>query len=118
MTPEQLAEIDARAKTLRNGGMGWLQVAANLAPDDFDALIAEVRRLRAAVDAALALHQSIEVAAGGPYLAPDGQVLVEAWPARMQCSCNGPWPCATVRALAPVADPTPHTTSDEETSNG
>jgi hypothetical protein len=26
------------------------------------------------------------------------------------------WPCATVRALAPMADPDPHPTSDEETT--
>jgi hypothetical protein len=30
--------------------------------------------------------------------------------------CAASYPCATVRALALVADPDPHTTSDEETS--
>jgi hypothetical protein len=97
MTPERLAEIEARAKTLRNGGMGWLQVAANLAPDDFDALIAEVRHLRderdtfrdgavrlaEAMEAALALHRRV------------GNDLQNGF-----CNhCADSWPCRTARAL-------------------
>jgi hypothetical protein len=73
-------------------------------------LLAEVRRLRAAVDAALALHQETTVL--------DEQVcghctFVTAAHKTVHLTA---WPCATVRALAPVADPDPHTTSDEEST--
>jgi hypothetical protein len=75
-----------------------------------DAAAAEVRRLRAAVDAALALHQETTVL--------DEQVcghctFVTAAHKTVHLTS---WPCATVRALAPVADPDPHTTSDKETT--
>jgi hypothetical protein len=62
-------------------------------------VVAERDRLRAAVDAALGLHPSI----------PTGY--------RPNCGrCGVTYPCATVRALAPAADPDPHITSDEETT--
>jgi hypothetical protein len=62
---------------------------------EVQAVYAERDRLRAAVDAALALH---------------GRSKIQGW-----CNgCTDRYPCATVRALAPVADPDPHTTSDEE----
>jgi hypothetical protein len=75
--------------------------------------------LRAAVDAALALHTPLR---DGPLSLIDYEY----------CSCRadevhvdddgkrsiGPakYPCATTRALTPVADPDPHTTSDKETT--
>jgi hypothetical protein len=61
-----------------------------------DAAAAEVDRLRAAVDAALALHRPLPL---------DGR-----------CRICIEEPCETVRALAPVADPDPHTTSEKETT--
>jgi hypothetical protein len=80
-------------------------------------LIAERDRLRAAVDAALALHASLR---DGPFSLIDYEY----------CSCRadevhvdgdgsrsiGPakYPCPTRRTLAPVADPDPHTTSEKE----
>jgi hypothetical protein len=69
-----------------------------------EALVGEVRRLRATVDAALALHQ---------------RAVQGHWIYCERCDSEDyaePWPCATVRALAPVADPDLHTTSDEETT--
>jgi hypothetical protein len=60
-----------------------------------DAAAAEVRRLCAAVDDVLALHR---VNTG------------------MCLHCAASYPCATAGALAPVADPDPHTTSEKETS--
>jgi hypothetical protein len=87
-------------------------------PPLMDAVMSVVRPLRAAVDAALALHQ--------PRAHPSSLIDYE------YCSCRAheirtdaagkrsirptAYPCATVRALAPVADPDPHTTSDEETT--
>jgi len=68
-------------------------------------LITERDRLRAAVDAALALHRSCADH-------PDCSYTDPKW-----ChGCGGRRlvPCPTRRALAPVADPDPHTTSDEE----
>ena len=64
---------------------------------------AEIRRVRAAVDAALALHQ---------------RAVRGHWIYCERCDSEDyaePWPCDMARALAPVADPDPHTTSDEET---
>jgi hypothetical protein len=82
-----------------------------------DRLRFQIEDFRAAVAAALALHQPLN---DGPFSLIDYEY----------CSCRanevhtdddgsrsiGPakYPCATVRALAPVADPDPHTTSDEE----
>jgi hypothetical protein len=63
-------------------------------------------RLRAAVDAALALHTQTYCDHNGRCTNND--------PHRVCDCCHDLWPCATVRALAPVADPDPHTTSDEE----
>jgi hypothetical protein len=73
-----------------------------------DAAAAEVRRLRAAVDAALALHTQTYCDHSGRCTNND--------PHRVCDCCHDLWPCATVRALAPVADPDPHTTSDKETT--
>jgi hypothetical protein len=70
-------------------------------------LVDEVKRLRAAVDVALALHQPVGLA---PHMFCDYCIdLVGAHDTRPV-----PYPCATVRALAPVADPDPHTTSEKE----
>jgi hypothetical protein len=83
-------QIDAMIRDIKSG----LAHGPRL-PDAIRALVAERNRLRAAVDAALALH---------------GRSRIEGW-----CNgCTDRYPCATVRALAPVADPDPHTTSDEE----
>jgi hypothetical protein len=57
-------------------------------------------RLRAAVDATLALHHD------NPRLGNADR--------RVCAICKADQPCPTRRALAPVADPDPHTTSDEE----
>jgi hypothetical protein len=65
-------------------------------------VVAERGRLRAAVDAALALHATH---ACGKGCANDGKRCQACWEEA---------PCATVRALAPVADPDPHTTSEKE----
>jgi hypothetical protein len=75
----------------------WRELqAAGVAPIDWAELYAERDRLRVAVDAALALHRPLPL---------DGL-----------CRICAEEPCTTVRALAPVADPDPHTTSDEETT--
>jgi hypothetical protein len=69
---------------------------------DHDRVLAQVvadrDRLRAAVDAALALHQ--------PCFKHSYSAICH--------SCRGPAPCETHAALAPVADPDPHTTSEKE----
>lgn len=86
---------------------------------EMQAALAELDRLRAAVDAALALHTPLR---DHPFSLIDYEY----------CSCRanevhtdddgsrsiGPakYPCPTRRALAPVADPAPHTTNDEETT--
>jgi hypothetical protein len=68
-------------------------------------LVDEVKRLRATVDAALALHRSCA----------DHPDCFDADP-KWCHECGANHPCATVRALAPVADPDPHTISDKETT--
>jgi hypothetical protein len=77
---------------------------------DHDRVLAERDRLRAAMDEVLALHQETTVL--------DEQVcghctFVTAAHKTVHLTA---WPCATVRALAPVADPDPHTTSEKETT--
>jgi hypothetical protein len=61
-------------------------------------VVAERDRLRAAVDAALALH------------------VRDKFGFCNECGDEYFHPCATARALAPVADPDPHTTSEKETT--
>lgn len=65
------------------------------------------RRLRAAVDAALALHRPVGLA---PHMFCDYCIDLDG----AHDTRPVPYPCATVRALTPVADPDPHTTSDKE----
>jgi hypothetical protein len=78
----------------------------NRAPDaPIDAV--EMHDLRAAVDAVLALH----------VLHNDVCVYENSQECDVADYCNHCkqlYPCATVRALAPVADPDPHTTSEKE----
>jgi hypothetical protein len=78
---------------------------------DHDQAMAELAtergRLRAAADAALALHT--------PTYCDHSGGCINDHPHRVCDCCHVLWPCATVRALAPVADPGPHTTSDKET---
>jgi hypothetical protein len=112
-----------------------LKMAADLAYERK----AEIDRLRAAVDAALALHDAYTI----KVTALDECALEECdhdndCPTRPFEVCRTCWaiadlasngyygengineglmhPCPTRRALAPVADPDPHTTSDEETT--
>jgi hypothetical protein len=43
--------------------------------------------------------------------------IYESTPKRLICDAEHEnYPCATVRALTPVADPDPHTTSEKETT--
>jgi hypothetical protein len=79
----------------------WVTVKLADLPE-MQAVIAERDRLRAALDAALALHQWV----------PPVATLSGFCAACLEED----WPCRTVRALAPVADPDPHTTSDKETT--
>jgi hypothetical protein len=111
---------------------------------DHDQVLAEVvaerDRLRAAVDDVLALHRSekryhdgsaewstddpSEIAEEHDYPldeVPYFEVCAHCGEIEMSQSDHASylesmWPCATVRALAPVADPDPHTTSDKETT--
>jgi hypothetical protein len=109
-------------------------------PPLMDAVMSVVRPLRAAVDAALALHQpekryhdgSAEWSTDDPSeIAEEHDYPLDEVPYFEVCAHCGEiemsqsdhasylesmWPCATRRALAPVADPDPHTTSDEEQS--
>jgi hypothetical protein len=131
MTPEQLAEIEARAEAATPGVWYWEALGEHGYPQrigndaevavaetwtdpewppanaefiahartDVPDLVAEVRRLRAAVDAALdKWRQHVGVSD-------------EVFPMQSRCICIA---CDIARALAPVADPDPHTTSDEE----
>jgi RNA polymerase-binding transcription factor DksA len=123
MTPEELAEIEARfgadVRARREHDPAVRDVLALTAEvrrlqsyidtqpyhSDVDDLVAERGRLRAAVDAVLVLHRQI-----GHDLRWDNSKSYGF------CNhCGDSWPCRTARALAPVADPDPHTTSDEET---
>ena len=56
------------------------------APEDIAALLAEVERLRGQIDAVREDHFPVEV----NYYAA---TVTEC------CSCPGPWPCPTIRAL-------------------
>jgi hypothetical protein len=87
------------------------QAMADMQADHDEVLtevVAERDRLRAAVDEVLALHTQTYCDHNGRCTNND--------PHRVCDCCHDLWPCATVRALAPVADPDPHTTSDEETT--
>jgi hypothetical protein len=103
-----------------------------------EALTAERDHLRMLVDAALALHRpekryhdgSAEWSTDDPSeIAEEHDYPLDEVPYFEVCAHCGEiemsqsdhasylesmWPCATVRALAPVADPDPHTTSDKE----
>jgi hypothetical protein len=120
MTPEELNQIEARfgadVRARREHDPAVRDVLALTAEvrrlqayidtqpyhSDVDDLTAERDRLRAAVDDVLALHATHTCGKG---CANDSKRCQECWEEA---------PCATVRALAPVADPDPHTTSDEE----
>jgi hypothetical protein len=74
--------------------------------EDLIDLVAEVRRLRAAVDAALAVHRSREL--HFTHVPPGSSIeeaarIYESTPKRVICDAEHEnYPCATVRALTPA----------------
>jgi hypothetical protein len=116
---ENEAGNDGLAQALNGIVIGLFKIAlSDECADELAAVYSDERdRLCAAVDAALALHQPAP-GSGQGFLA-DGQ-YGDIDPACQTCGTWDeyavPYPCATVRALAPVADPDPHTTSDKETT--
>jgi hypothetical protein len=124
MTPEQLGWIQQRAAGTLTSVKPWQErtATAGLAgqardrAEDVLSLLAEVRRLRAAVDAALALFRHADERRLRAEMALRDLVDLKDGPRDAAYERRKPsaWEAAR-RALAPVAGPDPHTTSDEET---
>lgn len=64
----------------------------------------------ARIQAALDLHQRVDIPAHNGLHTLDGEEIAPPEPARTDCSCGWPrWPCPTRRALEPATNPQEHT---------